>query len=76
MKTGFFALAVFISVILPPFALLQSLPRSQATKAPAVQSAEAMRAALQPWLRAVAGLLSKTKDPELEVYLGYSATPP
>jgi len=69
MNTRFFALAAIISAIIPPHSVPQSLPGSQATKAPAVQSVVAARAALQPWLRAVEGLLGKTKDAELTSYL-------
>ena len=47
----------------------QSLPGPQTKKAPPVQSAEAVRTALQPWLQAVEGLSSKTKDAELVLYL-------
>ena len=69
MNTRFLAPAAIACAILPPSSILQSLPRSQTTKAPAIQSATALRAALQPWLRAVEGLLSRTKDAELVLYL-------
>jgi hypothetical protein len=60
-------LAAISYVILAPHSVLQPLPRAQATKALAAEEGE--RAALQPWLRAVEGLLSKTKDAELGLYL-------
>jgi hypothetical protein len=69
MNSRFFELAAIISAILPPYSAAQSLPRSQTTKAPAVQSVVAARAALQPWLRAVEGIFSKTKDSEVGSYL-------
>src|SRR6266496_2589984 len=66
----FLAPAAIACAILPPSSILQSLVHSQTTKAPAMQSAAAVRASLQPWLRAVEGLLSKTKkDAELVLYL-------
>lgn len=44
-------------------------PLLRARNSPSVQSAETARAALDPWLRAVEGVLNKTKDPEVEFYL-------
>jgi hypothetical protein len=64
MNTRFFALAALICAILPPHAMPQSLPRSQ-TNAPA----DTVRMAFQPWLRAVEGIFSRTKDSEVGSYL-------
>lgn len=44
-------------------------PLLRARNSPAVQSAEAARAAFDPWLRAVEGVLHKTKDAEVDFYL-------
>ena len=60
-------LLVFIWTI---FALSSAAqPLLRARNSPAVQSPEAARAALDPWLRAVEGVLSKTKDAEVDFYL-------
>jgi hypothetical protein len=60
-------LLVFIWAI---FALSSAAqPLLRANNSPAVQSPEAARAALDPWLRAVEGVLSKTKDAEVDFYL-------
>jgi len=68
MNTRLFALATVICALLPRSSMPQSISRSQTTKTPGGQTPEAVRAALQPWLQAVETLLTKTKDPELEVY--------
>ena len=69
MNTKFVALATIVFAFLPPNSMPQSLSRSQASAAPAGQTPETVRAALQPWLRALDTLLTKTKDPELEDYV-------
>jgi hypothetical protein len=68
MNTRLLAFATLICAFLPRNSMPQSISRRQATTGRAGQSPEAMHAALQPWLRAVETLLTKTKDPELEVY--------
>jgi hypothetical protein len=60
-------LAVINCTILAAQFVPGPLPRTQARKA--LTAEEGQRAALQPWLRAVEGLVSKTKDPELDLYL-------
>ena len=69
MNPTFLARVAIVFAIHPSFSIPQSVPRSQTAKAPAIQSATSVRAALQPWLRAMEGLLSKTKDAELVLYL-------
>ena len=60
-------LLAFIWAISPLYSAAQPLLHSH--NAPAVQSPEAARAALDPWLQAVEGVLSKTKDAEVAFYL-------
>ena len=60
-------LLAFIWAISALYSAAQPLLRSH--NSPAVQSPEAARAALDPWLRAVEGVLSKTKDAEVDFYL-------
>lgn len=62
-------LLVFIWAISALSSAAQPLLRSRTTNSPTLQSPEAMRAALNPWLGAVEGLLTKTKDPEVDFYL-------
>lgn len=68
MNSRSFALAAIICIGVPPYSEAQSLPRAQ-TGTQRDQSAGAVRAALQPWLRAVEGLLNKTRDAEVNSYL-------
>ncbi len=60
---------MIICALLPRSSVPQSISRPPAAAVPADQSPEAMYAALQPWLRAVETLLTKTKDTEVEVYV-------
>jgi hypothetical protein len=50
------------------YSVAQSLPRAQ-TNAPANRSAETVRIALLPWVRAIETLLSKMNDVEVRSYL-------
>lgn len=59
----------FIWAIFSLTSAAQPLLRSRTTNSPTLQSTEAMRTALNPWLGAVEGLLTKTKDPEVDFYL-------
>lgn len=67
MNSRLFAFAGVICAGFPgPVA--QSLLRAQ-TNEPRVQSAEVVRAALLPWIRAIESPLSKTNDPEVRSYV-------
>jgi hypothetical protein len=68
MNNRLFALAAIICAGAPPYCVAHLLLRAQ-TNAPANQSADAVRSALEPWLRAVEELLNKTKDAEVDSYL-------
>src|SRR5260370_39847877 len=69
MNSRSFALAAIICAGAHPYSVAQSLSRAQAADAHGSQSAGVARTALQPWLRAVDGLLNKTKDAEVDSYL-------
>ena len=62
-------LLAFICAISTLQATAQPLLRARTTNPPALQSPEAVRTALEPWLQDLGGLLSKTKDAEIDTYL-------
>jgi hypothetical protein len=69
-----FAVAA-MCLIVPHYCIPQTLPTRE-TAPHTVKSAETVRAALQPWLRAIEALVSKTNDGEVSSYvqvLGNSA---
>ena len=68
MNSRAFALAAIICAGTLRCCVARSLPTAQ-TKAPGSPSAEAVRAALKPWLRAVEELSNKTGDAEVDFYL-------
>lgn len=69
MKRRFSIRAAIMCAMLSPSCIPQSLPGSQTKRAPTGQSAVAVRAALQPWIRAVEELSNKSKDAEVIAYL-------
>ena len=68
MNSRFFAFAAILYAGTLPCSVAQRLPGAQAN-APDSQSAEAVRAALLPWIRASEHLLSKTNDLEVRSYV-------
>jgi hypothetical protein len=67
---------VAMCLIVSGYSVVQGFPSRAATAPHTVKSAETVHAALQPWLRAIESMFSKTNDDEVRSYvqvLGNSA---